>query len=252
MYGAREKNRQKYISSDNLPLLHYIGMLKEDGYICTCCEAKATPQSYLHTTYDRSYFDVESHTQECSIQKYNDLKSISHSKKIAANGIFPTPYPKRLVLDSAISDGYSVNNLSDIVDHYVSFVHDRECKLSLPMVSHYRYDDAFVHISKEYVDTRVYYARLSPKKGSVRHKGNTIQIDLLPDKKLVIDISTWSKRKRYELINELIELKINSKNSTNIYIFFVGDFVDGIYKLYQNNSRLYTAKLCSMSSMRRY
>lgn len=165
------------------------------------------------------------------------------------------------------------STIRPIVKHFINFPCDRNIPLSLPMLNLElnTYAKIFKKINKynidneefksSYLPLKLYYVPLSVVKDNIQVADETISLKLLLGKNetfnLTIDVSTWSRRKKSEILNELKDLtdekrKLygkNQKSKENIYLFFVGSLDENdpyIFKLYKNDFRLYFAELCTI------
>ncbi len=153
------------------------------------------------------------------------------------------------------------STIRPIVKHFINFTYDRNIPLSFPIIDSKlnTYNRVFKKISKynidieefesNYSNTKLYYVPLSVEKNNIQTTNEIISLKLLCGKdesfNLIINISTWNSRKISEVLNELEDLtnkkrklyKNNQSNKENPHIF----------RLHNNDFRLYFAKLCNIN-----
>ncbi|MDD2830354.1 MAG: hypothetical protein PHW18_12335 [Sulfuricurvum sp.] len=126
---------------------------------------------------------------------------------------------------------HTAGTIRPIVKHFISFPYDRNNMLSLPMldsslstynqifkkISQYKFD--LLQWKKSYTDIKLYYARLSLEKDSIKTNNGLITLKLLfsdySPVSLIIDTTNWSNKKRNEILDELSSI---SKQKKDLYI----------------------------------
>ncbi|WP_025741921.1 hypothetical protein [Aquimarina pacifica] len=245
---ARDKLTGEEIEAEELKLLISV---EKANYECidVNCRIRLIPCSFEKHHKPRPYFKTEqgvTHTLECTFSQYTELQNQSRIIDVSVNGLFPVPYPSKLVkpsrktiktnkeendhlnpriiknvrgvIDNLQSEERKRNRvvtaLGQIVDFYLNFPNNRDNSLEILNI-HSEYRFLFKRIKGksegQYKGRKIYFGRVSLSDDNVIERENRLFIQLYEFDKWIKNDERNEPKNNYTISIDLIQLSNHKK-----------------------------------------